>query len=68
MVPAQRFLQKVRDMRVPIPGGDPLKLTVTLGIACTASGESLENVVERADQALYAGKKAGRDRYVFAEV
>ena len=67
MVPAQRFLQKVRDMRVPIPDNEALKLTVTLGIACTRNAESLESAVERADQALYAGKEAGRDRYVFAE-
>ncbi len=67
MVPAQRFLHKVRGMRVPVPDSEPLKLTVTLGIACTRKAEGLEGVVERADQALYKGKKAGRDRYVFAD-
>ncbi|MBV1927956.1 MAG: diguanylate cyclase, partial [Gammaproteobacteria bacterium] len=31
--PAQRLLEAVRNMRVPIPDGEPLALTVTLGLA-----------------------------------
>lgn len=67
MVTVQRFLQKVRDTCVPVPDKEALKLTVTLGLACVVNGEGLESAVERADQSLYAGKVAGRDRYVFAE-
>ena len=66
-IPAQRLLETVRNMRVPIPDGDPIALTVTLGVAQVASGESLDSVVKRADKALYAGKDAGRDRYIFAD-
>jgi len=66
-IPAQRLLETVRNMRVPIPDGDPIALTVTLGVAQVASGESLDSVVKRADKALYAGKYAGRDRYIFAD-
>jgi len=66
-IPAQRLLEVVRNMRVPIPDGDPIALTVTLGLACVRRGEGLDTVVERADKALYAGKAAGRDRYIFAD-
>jgi len=66
-IPAQRLLETVRNMRVPISDGDPLALTVTLGVAQVAKGESLDSVVKRADEALYAGKDAGRDRYIFAD-
>ena len=66
-IPAQRLLEAVRNMRVPIPDGEPLALTVTLGLARVKRGETIEEVVERADNALYAGKDAGRDRYVFAD-
>ena len=66
-IPAQRLLEAVRNMRVPIPGGDLIALTVTLGVAQVASGESLDSAVKRADKALYAGKDAGRDRYIFAD-
>jgi len=66
-IPAQRLLEAVRNMRVPIPDGDPLALTVTLGLARVRRGEGVDAAVERADKALYTGKEAGRDRYVFAD-
>jgi diguanylate cyclase (GGDEF)-like protein len=66
-IPTQRLLEAVRNMRVPIPDEAPLLLTVTLGLARVKKGETIEQVVERADNALYEGKAAGRDRYVFAD-
>jgi PleD family two-component response regulator len=39
-------------------------LTVTLGIAEVGEAEALSSAIKRADAALYAGKQAGRDRYV----
>ncbi len=64
---AQRFLQIVRDMRVPIPDSKPLSLTVTLGIARARDDEGLMAAVERADHALYEGKSGGRDCYVMVD-
>jgi diguanylate cyclase (GGDEF)-like protein len=60
---AQRFINAVRSEPVPIPQG-PLALTVTMGVACVGEDEPMGSGVERADRALYAGKRAGRDRYV----
>jgi diguanylate cyclase (GGDEF)-like protein len=40
-----------------------LELTVSIGVAEMASGDdTLDRVIQRADQALYEAKKAGRDR------
>jgi diguanylate cyclase (GGDEF)-like protein len=65
-VAAQRFINAVRCVPVPIPQGEPLALTVTLGLACVGYDEAMASAVERADRALYEGKRAGRDRFVIA--
>lgn len=66
-VAAERIVQTVRNAPVPIPQKDPLALTVTLGLARAGDDEDMAAAVERADKALYAGKHAGRDRYVIAD-
>lgn len=47
--------------------GKELRVTVSFGVAEAAlAGENLKALIHRADEALYAAKKAGRDRvYVF---
>lgn len=41
-------------------------VTVSIGVAVRAEGESVEAWMQRADQALYAAKHAGRNRVVLA--
>ena len=41
-------------------------VTVSVGVACYEPGESLAQLVQRADAALYQAKKTGRDRVVAA--
>jgi len=41
-------------------------VTVSIGVACYDPGESLAQLVQRADAALYQAKKTGRDRVVAA--
>ena len=41
-------------------------VTCSVGLACWDFQEASEELVERADQALYAAKAEGRDRYVLA--
>ncbi len=43
-----------------------LKLTVSIGLAAFYKGETIEQMVGRADASLYAAKKAGRNRVVQA--
>jgi diguanylate cyclase (GGDEF)-like protein len=46
--------------------GQEMVLTATIGVAEVRSGESLRQLLARADHALYAGKLAGRNRVVRA--
>ncbi len=47
---------------------DATPVTVTIGVASWREGERLEETMQRADAALYAGKRAGRDRVVIASL
>ncbi|XZG69180.1 GGDEF domain-containing protein [Chitinibacteraceae bacterium HSL-7] len=46
--------------------GEPLTITMTFGVAEHQSAHSTDQTVGRADDALYAGKTAGRNRVVLA--
>lgn len=61
---AERFHRAVAASNVP---GDPShRLSVSAGFARAGAGEGAEDLVARADAALYAAKRAGRDRVVDA--
>lgn len=60
----QKLLGAIRAMRVPV-GESEISLTVSVGVAVTCGGDA-QDVVVRADRALYAAKRAGRDRLVLA--
>jgi len=42
--------------------GRAIQVTVSLGVACYQSGEDSARVYQRADERLYAAKRAGRNR------
>ncbi|MGA9333168.1 MAG: diguanylate cyclase [Rudaea sp.] len=42
--------------------GKPLPITASFGVSTPQSGESVEEAIRRADQALYRSKQEGRDR------
>ena len=46
---------------------EPLQITVSFGIAQLASGDDADDLFARADQALYAAKRGGRDRCELAQ-
>lgn len=59
---AERLLQALRQ--APVPGVRPeLRLSASVGIAVLGAGDTLESVINRADAALYAAKREGRDRW-----
>ncbi len=61
-VAAERFREAVAQLAISSPKGRPIPLTVSIGVAERAEGESLEALVDRADRAMYAAKVGGRNR------
>ena len=60
---AQRLLSALHAEHVPVPGGT-VALTMSVGVAIHRLGDTLEETIARADEALYTAKRAGRDRWV----
>lgn len=61
-----RLINVVRGAPVLIPQNKSLAMTITIGLCLAGQDEKLNSVIERADKALFEGKRAGRDRYVIA--
>ena len=62
---AEAFRVAVRNLAIPHVGSDKGILTVSVGVATFVSGgpiERIEQLILRADEALYGAKSAGRDR------
>lgn len=53
--------------QAPTLAGRTLRTTVSLGLAQRRDGESVSQLLRRADAALYAAKDAGRDRVMAAQ-
>ena len=64
---AERIRHQFETATVDV-AGTPVKATVSLGIASTETfGYDLDTLMRRADMAVYAAKKLGRNRVVAAE-
>jgi diguanylate cyclase (GGDEF)-like protein len=62
---AERIRRGVEAQCAEVAGA-PVALTVSIGIAQCSIGDSVETLVARSDQAMYAAKHAGRNRVVVA--
>jgi len=58
---SERMRTLVEDNPVPVDG-QPVAITVSIGVAMLDPGAPVEMSVERADQAMYAAKQQGRNR------
>jgi diguanylate cyclase (GGDEF)-like protein len=58
---AERLRARVAALQVADRHECPVPVTLSIGIACLAAGESGENWLKRADEALYRAKADGRD-------
>jgi len=63
----ERLRLAVETHKVPVDGEpEPLAVTISIGAARHSPGEAGEATLERADQALYRAKQAGRNRVELA--
>jgi diguanylate cyclase (GGDEF)-like protein len=62
---AERLREQVQQMAFT-PNGKPLQITMTMGVSEHQSDELLDQLIRRADEALYRGKAQGRDQVVLA--
>jgi len=63
---AMMRLQRVLTRRFFLAGSDKVIITFSAGVAQLAPGESPQDAVNRADQAMYLAKRAGRNRVMGA--
>lgn len=68
---AERIRRVIAAQTMPVQLAEPLRITVSLGLATLAAGEDpvaqAASLVKRADQALYAAKQGGRNRVQAAD-
>lgn len=60
-------LQRLLTKKLFVYNDEPLVITFSAGVAARLPGEAVEEVIERADQAMYKAKAAGKNRVVKAE-
>ncbi len=58
---ATRLCRRVHRLEIPA-NGESSMLTVSIGIAMHREGDTLESLIERADQAMYSAKLNGRNQ------
>lgn len=65
---AYKLLESVRACRIDCPHDQELEITASIGIATSTPTRSLESTVNAADEALYTGKRTGRNRITTHDV
>ena len=63
---AQRMRESIETSQIQV-GQKPVGVTATFGVTELAVGEPLDEALNRADLALYQGKREGRNRVVVQE-
>lgn len=61
---AERIRSEVENLRIPYMGTGQLSITITLGISEYSEKFALDRNITNADNALYYGKKSGRNKVV----
>lgn len=64
---AEGLLERIRERPFILNDGTPLPLSASMGVAGYDGHPDYERLLDRADQAMYAAKHAGRDRVEVAQ-
>lgn len=67
-VAAERVRRAIAAEAFPIPGGEPLRMTASVGVATATASVPIESIIAAADEAMYAAKARGRNRVETAAV
>lgn len=59
---AETLRARLQDTPTDLPAGRRIEITISLGVATLRNGENAEELMSRADAALYAAKHKGRNR------
>lgn len=59
---AERIRNDVENFHFGLDGGEPLRATISVGVACFPDFADKDDLIRAADQALYRAKEAGRNR------
>ena len=59
---AQRLCRQFAETPLAIPGHDPIRITVSIGIARFEGHPDYQYLINKADEALYRAKNSGRNR------
>jgi len=61
-----RLNHSIKELSVPVKKGVNINVTISAGICCVENSISIQELIDKADKALYKAKDAGRDRvFVF---
>jgi two-component system cell cycle response regulator len=61
---AERLRELLERAQIKDGNGDAVAVTASFGVASYTTGETLEQVIDRADRAMYLAKSGGRNRVV----
>jgi two-component system, cell cycle response regulator len=61
---AERIREQLASAQIRDPSGELVPVTASFGVAAYAENETLEQLVDRADHAMYLAKSSGRNRVV----
>lgn len=62
----ERVREAIAQRAIPLPGGGRTNITVSAGLAQLQANEGVDDLIRRADDALYRAKESGRNRLVSA--
>jgi diguanylate cyclase (GGDEF)-like protein len=61
-IAAERVRRAIAETPFTMPDGGTLQITASIGLACAQPHWTLDDLVSRADEAMYAAKSRGRNR------